>query len=1173
MGSVSTKRTLERIKRKKLKTGVHSQQKTDITNSIQHNSQRNESDFDQELLAELISENIGNNNRIKRGGWPNITAKYNLKKQTDFNSNQIRNFYIKYMKNKNQSEKTINEYKKSEKISNEMSNIQNQFENQLEIKNDENSHANTLLTNNSIEKTINNLDNNERNSKLELEIPTKSINISEASEHIFNTLKSIFISLKIDDMDDWAYTPKISSLTIKKKLLQSIDDSVNLLIMQNGIQSIVDITKILYAAQLCYDKLSKENKPKTNWISNINNKINERNHDKTILNNYLNTPTLKLEDKKLFNKIIRRRKIKQSDKNTNPTHDEVRKIIFDLENEISLYQKRLDVHFRKKEYLRTNYLFECSRKYFYRKLESNDKNQNEIHDQQELSSYWKSHFCNTSDADETKMDVIIDKTLNPMQNTYQMNTSKELIENIINNLSSWKATGPDRIYNFYIKNIKSLRPYLISEIQKLCADPSLIPKYMFKTLTYMIPKKQNPKASEYRPISCLSNIYKIITKVFSINLTTILEMNNIISLNQIGARKNCLAAKEQLIFNHCISIYNEFKLKILWVDIRKAFDSVSFNYLLKITKRLNLPDSLQTLIKNMQENIEISLCMNKGRITSFKPMRGILQGDSLSPILFTLCMEPISRILNQEDKLKLRMNYDNTELRINHLFYMDDLKLFAENDDVLAELAAKLKNTLNAIGMEHNIEKSATNSDICKDYADVLSPIDGYKYLGLLEDVDSKFKSINLNQIFDRMKRRVYKLCSTKLTGKNLFTGINEYAISLINYYTGIIDIPLSTLTEQDKEIRNVLRDFKFHYKTASKERLYLKRNYNGRGLDNIEFKYEKMLLSLVAKIEEAATLSKRMNFIKHIYQNFIISLPELAENLRSKYEIKEETVITGEQLTNAFQIKLIKQIKRKGKHGKTFQDDSPALKTNDASIWLRRGKLDPKTEANMCNLQDRNVFYTIKKCPHCKTTNISVDHLATRCEKMLHFDYKKRHDEIVRVIVISILNTISQNPTKHIKYMQLKNVYDNKDYKICIDIPIRTDTIIKENKPDIVFFNYKKKEILFIEVGVTSKDTLKQTESWKKRKYELLAREYGRMTRMHVRVIPFVISWDGKVTEFNRHYRNQIGINYDIFGYIQSLCLRKTFESVVDKKQYDEEEKQDLCPDVNFSKEIMNQR
>lgn len=107
--------------------------------------------------------------------------------------------------------------------------------------------------------------------------------------------------------------------------------------------------------------------------------------------------------------------------------------------------------------------------------------------------------------------------------------------------------------------------------------------------------------------------------------------------------------------------------------------------------------------------------------------------------------------------------------------------------------------------MKHNPNKSATNTDSCCEYTDYISPIYGYKYLGLIKDVEYKFKNTNFNNILDKIKSRVVKLCNTRLKGKNMFCGINEYALSRINYCVGIIDLKNEMLINQDREIRNIL--------------------------------------------------------------------------------------------------------------------------------------------------------------------------------------------------------------------------------------------------------------------------------------------------------------------------------------------------------------------------------
>ena len=56
--------------------------------------------------------------------------------------------------------------------------------------------------------------------------------------------------------------------------------------------------------------------------------------------------------------------------------------------------------------------------------------------------------------------------------------------------------------------------------------------------------------------------------------------------------------------------------------------------------------------------------------------RGIFQGDSLSPLLFVICMIHLSQILR---KLKPGYTLKNEE-KLNHLFFMDDLYIFAKNE-------------------------------------------------------------------------------------------------------------------------------------------------------------------------------------------------------------------------------------------------------------------------------------------------------------------------------------------------------------------------------------------------------------------------------------------------------------------------------------------------------------
>ena len=81
---------------------------------------------------------------------------------------------------------------------------------------------------------------------------------------------------------------------------------------------------------------------------------------------------------------------------------------------------------------------------------------------------------------------------------------------------------------------------------------------------------------------------------------------------------------------------------------------------------------------------------------------GIFQGDSLSPLLFCLAVAPLSNLLNTTD-----LGYTVYRERLNHLFYMDDLKLYAKNDGDLEGLLHTVKMFSDDINMQFGLDKCA----------------------------------------------------------------------------------------------------------------------------------------------------------------------------------------------------------------------------------------------------------------------------------------------------------------------------------------------------------------------------------------------------------------------------------------------------------------------------------
>ncbi|TBU11666.1 hypothetical protein CWI38_1092p0010, partial [Hamiltosporidium tvaerminnensis] len=140
----------------------------------------------------------------------------------------------------------------------------------------------------------------------------------------------------------------------------------------------------------------------------------------------------------------------------------------------------------------------------------------------------------------------------------------------------------------------------------------------------------------------------------------------------------------------------------------------------------------------------------------------------------------------------------------NHLLFIDDLKLLAEDGQTLEEMTEEVKKFMNNIGLEINKEKSATNDPCCEDTATLLEGIGVYKYLGIIEDSRGIPTSKSFEEVQSKLIARVERLCRTRLNARNLFQAINQHAISLLNYHIGVLRLEPADFSKLDDAVRAV---------------------------------------------------------------------------------------------------------------------------------------------------------------------------------------------------------------------------------------------------------------------------------------------------------------------------------------------------------------------------------
>ncbi|GIX64260.1 reverse-transcriptase domain containing protein,putative [Babesia caballi] len=165
---------------------------------------------------------------------------------------------------------------------------------------------------------------------------------------------------------------------------------------------------------------------------------------------------------------------------------------------------------------------------------------------------------------------------------------------------------------------------------------------------------------------------------------------------------------------------------------------------------------------------------------------------------------------------------DSREFGTNHLLYIDDLELLAKDEDVMQKMTKETEEYLTHIGLTINRDKSATNSSRCADTARLLEGPETYKYLGITETRYSSVSRGMYSRIHEEIKKRVNMLLDTDLSAKNLFRAVNQYALTVPNYYIGVVPMEPYQFARLDRMVRKQLYEKGAHKHCANISRLYL---------------------------------------------------------------------------------------------------------------------------------------------------------------------------------------------------------------------------------------------------------------------------------------------------------------------------------------------------------------
>ncbi|WOL01302.1 hypothetical protein Cni_G10018 [Canna indica] len=315
-----------------------------------------------------------------------------------------------------------------------------------------------------------------------------------------------------------------------------------------------------------------------------------------------------------------------------------------------------------------------------------------------------------------------------------------------NNLGRGKAPGPDG-YNveFFIKYWGTVGGPIVQALKEFCST-ARIPNSRGETSIIFIPKKEGPlKITDYRPIALCNVAYKILSKTIVNRIRPLVK--KLISSEQCAFIEGRRIHDNILIVSELASIIHKSKRKkpyiLLKVDSEKAFDRVSWKAVSRILGFMNFSKTVIEWVMACLESARFSCCVNGMNSNKFASCKGVRQGDPISPYIFIIMQELLSKILNEYVDNGHIKGFKYRGVKISHLSFADDLLIIVKG---CVDNCIRVQNALNIY--------CKLSGGICKEFG-IKEGKYPMKYLGTFigpKKLDESHQEIILTKALSRVE-------------------------------------------------------------------------------------------------------------------------------------------------------------------------------------------------------------------------------------------------------------------------------------------------------------------------------------------------------------------------------------------------------------------------------------
>ena len=215
-------------------------------------------------------------------------------------------------------------------------------------------------------------------------------------------------------------------------------------------------------------------------------------------------------------------------------------------------------------------------------------------------------------------------------------------------------------------------------------------------------------------------MYKVFTAIITDFTIDHCTTNNIITEEQAAGKLGSGGCADLVLINKMVYdevIKNKRNLTTVWLDYKKAFDSVAHSWVIESLNLAKIPDEIIEVIKMLmckwRMKIHLYEEIDSIETSEIEYYKGIIQGDMLSLVLFILSVNTLSFILRKEgyklgkekEQREHIQEIEKTRTNLSHLFFVDDIKLYAWTLEMMRTLLEIVTQFSHDVGMKFGEDK------------------------------------------------------------------------------------------------------------------------------------------------------------------------------------------------------------------------------------------------------------------------------------------------------------------------------------------------------------------------------------------------------------------------------------------------------------------------------------